>query len=192
MVDYIRRGISIVYTHVVHFFSKGVRIGCSTVIYYKSPICNHSRLGGVYIGSNCIIGSSPYTYHSGMPFYTTILNDGDNSSVEIGDNCRLNSVYIHAKSKIIIGNNCVMASGINIVDTNGHEVYSSDRTKGKDEAKAISIGNNVWIGVNAIILKGTQIGDNSIVAAGSVVKGVFPSNSLISGNPATIVKRLEI
>ena len=56
----------------------------------------------------------------------------------------------------------------------------------------IVIGNNVWIGLNAIILKGSVIGDNSVVTAGSVVKGVFPNNALIQGNPAQNVAKLHI
>lgn len=79
-----------------------------------------------------------------------------------------------------------------MIDGNGHETYSLNRTIGRDMPKPIVIGNNVWIGVNAIILKGSMIGENSIVGAGSVVNGLFPANSLIIGNPAKLVKILEI
>lgn len=127
-----------------------------------------------------------------MPFYSSIFNDGENSRIIIGDNCRINGAYIHAKKEIIIGDNCVMASGISILDSNGHQVVSQNRTLGSDSAESIIIGNNVWIGINAIILKGTEIGDNCIISAGSVVKGVFPKSCIISGNPATIVKVLDI
>lgn len=65
-------------------------------------------------------------------------------------------------------------------------------TKINIKKNKLIIGENVWIGLNAIILKNTNIGDNSIVAAGSVVKGKFPSNVLIQGNPAKIVRTLEI
>ncbi len=127
-----------------------------------------------------------------MPFYTTILNDGDKSEIIIGNNCRINGVYIHAQKRITIGDNCVMASGISIIDTNGHELYSNDRTHGRDKASDIEIGNNVWIGLNAIILKNTSIGNNSVISAGSVVSGRFPDNALIVGNPGKVVKILNI
>jgi acetyltransferase-like isoleucine patch superfamily enzyme len=110
----------------------------------------------------------------------------------IGDNCRVNGAYIHAQKGINIGKNCVIAAGVNVIDSNGHELYSGDRTRGRDTAKEIAIGDNVWIGLNAIILKDTSIGNNSVVAAGSVVKGNFPENSLIQGNPAVLIKQLEI
>lgn len=120
------------------------------------------------------------------------MADGVNSEIVIGDNCRLNGVYVHAQKKVIVGKNCVMAAGVNIIDSNGHELYSLNRTKGRDEPKEIILGNNVWIGLNSIILKGTRIGDNSVIAAGSVVKGDFPENSLIHGNPAICVSVLNI
>lgn len=127
-----------------------------------------------------------------MPFYTTLLNDGNDSRITIGDRCRLNSVYVHAHSNIVIGNNCVLAAGISIIDSNGHQLYSKNRTVGHDTPKPIIIGNNVWVGLNAVILKDTTIGDNSVVAAGSVLKGHYPKNSLIQGNPAVVVKYLRI
>ena len=110
-----------------------------------------------------------------MPFYTTLLNDGNESHITICDNkYRLNGVYIHAYNNIVIYNNCVFAVGISISDSNGHELYSKDRTVGYDTPKPIIIGNN------------------SVVAAGSVVKGHYPENSVIQGNPAVVVKYLRI
>ena len=51
------------------------------------------------------------------------------------------------------------------------------------------IGNKVWIGCNVTILKNTFVGNNCVIAAGSVVKGTFPDNTLIAGNPAKAVKQ---
>ena len=162
---------------------KSVRIDNKTRLYTngnKLEIRNH-----VYLRSN------KKGYHAGMPFSTTILLDKQGAQCVIGDNCRINGAYIHAKSRIIIGNNTVIAAGVNILDSNGHEINSENRTYGQDAPKEIVIGNNVWIGLNSIILKGTHIGDNSIISAGSVVKGVFPSCSIIQGNPATIVNKIN-
>lgn len=147
--------------------------------------------GGVKIGNNCRIGTSSRNYHGGMPFPTALLCDGNGSQIIIGDNCRLNGVYIHAQKNITIGNNCVMASGVNIIDSNGHETNSLDRTKGRDLPKEIVIGNNVWIGLNVIVLKGSIIGDNTIIAAGSVVKGIVPANSIYSTQNNCTIKEIE-
>ena len=157
-----------------------VSLGKGTRVYWKSNIFNWSPKGKIYVGNNTMIGRYKLGYHAGMPFYTTLMSDGEVSRIKIGDNCRINGAYIHAKSNITIGNNCVIASGVNIIDSNGHQVKSYDRTSGRDIPSEIYIGNNVWIGLNAIILKGTHIGDNSIVAAGTVVKGTYHANSIIT------------
>lgn len=146
----------------------------------------------INIHNNVYLRSNPNGYHTGMPFPTTLIADVPGASISVGENCRLNGVYIHSQQSIQIGENCVIAAGVNIMDSNGHQVNSSNRTIGRDKPQPIIIGNNVWIGLNAIILKGSVIGDNSVVAAGSVVKGVFPNNSLIQGNPAINVTELSI
>lgn len=165
-------------------------IGGGTSIYYRCRICAFN--GSINVGKNCLIGRSAKNYHAGMPFYTTLFTDKVGATIKIGDNCRVNGAYIHAQKEINIGNNCVIASGVNIIDSNGHELISKDRTIGRDKPKSIEIGNNVWIGLNVTILKGTSIGNNCVIAAGSVVKGEFPDNVLIQGNPAVIVSKLEI
>ena len=157
---------------------RGVSIDLSSEVYYKSRIINHT--GRVQVGKSCKIGTSPKNYHGGMPFPTTLLCDGDRSEILIGNNCRLNGVYVHAQKRIVIGDNCVMASGVNIIDSNGHETISFDRTKGRDFPKEIIIGNNVWIGMNVIVLKGSVIEDNSIISAGSVVRGHVSANTIYS------------
>ena len=146
----------------------------------------------VRVGDNVYLRSNPDGYHTGMPFPTTLLADKPGALISIGSNCRLNGVYVHSQKAIQIGENCVIAAGVNIIDTNGHQVNSLNRTIGRDNPQPITIGDNVWIGLNAIILKGSVIGDNCVVAAGSVVKGVFPNNTLIQGNPAQGIAELQI
>lgn len=178
--------LSKLYTAILKL-KKGVKIGRGSRVFYRSPIINKLN-GTIVIGKNTKIGCSKRGYHAGLPFYSTILNDGDSSRVVIGDNCRLNGVYIHSKSSIEIGNNCVMASGVNILDSNSHITTSKDRTKGRDLPEKIVIGNNVWIGINATILKGSEIGDNAVIAAGCVIKGKIPSNTMVYSDSIKQVK----
>lgn len=176
-------------------FRKGVEIGANSILYFKSSVnclaISYKNGGKVSVGKNCQIGVSPRRYHGGMPFPSAILCDGNGSCITIGDNCRLNGVYIHAQKEIQIGDNCVMASGVNIIDSNGHETKSLNRTKGRDIPVEIKIGNNVWVGLNCIILKGSKIGDNAIIAAGSVVKGVVPANSIYSTQNSSTFKEID-
>lgn len=180
-----------IYTLILPQCRKRLSIGKATQIDYKTVVRIWNG-GAINIGHNVYLKSCQRGYHAGMPFSTTLFVDKKDALIEIGDNCRINGAYIHAQKKISIGNNCVIASGVNIIDSNGHLLLSNNRTTGRDNPKEIIIGNNVWIGINCIILKGSIIGDNCVVAAGSIVKGVFPENSLLQGNPASIVKKLDV
>lgn len=175
---------------LVKFKNKNISIGKYCLIDWDTKIKNNKNK--LLIGDNVYLRSNKNGYHAGMPFSTTILLDKINASCYIGNNCRINGAYIHAKKQISIGNNTVIASGVNILDSNGHQVLSYNRTQGTDEPREIKIGNNVWIGLNSTILKGTIIGDNTIVAAGSVVKGEIPKNVIIQGNPGIIVGKLNL
>ena len=171
-------------------YKKSVSIGKGTIVYYKSRVCAFK--GSIEVGNNCIIGRSAKGYHAAMPFSTALFTDKEGAQIQIGDNSRINGAYIHAEKRISIGDNCVIAAGVNIIDSNGHILLSSNRTSGRDEPKSVEIGNNVWIGLNSTILKNTRIGNNCVIAAGSVVKGEFPDNVMIQGNPAVVIKKLII
>lgn len=177
--------LNLLFLRYLNFKYSKIRFKGKVFIDYQSSIIIHNN--ELSFGENVVIRSRKKGYHAAMPFASTVLIDVVNAKVSIGDNSRLNGVYIHAQKEISIGKNCVIASGVNIIDSNGHILNSLDRTKGRDIPKEIIIEDNVWIGLNCIILKGTRIGSNSVVSAGSVVKGVFPENSIIAGNPAQIV-----
>lgn len=190
MIQKLYNSIEYVFSYIFTLLKKKIiNVGKQSIIYYKCSIYNK---GVINIGNNCLIGRSKKNYHAGMPFYTTLLVDIPEASIIIGNDTRINGAYIHAQNEICIGEKCVIASGVNIIDSNGHMLNSFDRTVGRDKPERIIIGNNVWIGLNVVILKGTVIGDNSVISAGSVVKGVYPNNSLIQGNPAKCTKILDI
>ena len=89
---------------------------------------------------------------------------------------------------IAIGDDTVIATGCNFADYDGHSVSADRRRKHlpvtSSEVKPISIGSNVWIGRNVQVLKGVEIGNNSIIAAGSVVTKTVPDNEIWGGVPA--------
>ena len=98
-------------------------------------------------------------------------------------------VRISASDEIIIGDGCMMANGVYITDCDWHGIY--DRVSRDPDPKPVHIGHNVWLGDRATILKGVTIGDNSIVAACSVVTKDVPANVIVAGNPARIVRELD-
>lgn len=93
----------------------------------------------------------------------------------IGDKCFFNTnCSITCMNEIIIGNACQIANNVVIVD---HD-HDYKRPLGNFKTDAVKIGNKVWIGAGCVILKGSEIGDNAVIGAGSIVKGKVEANSV--------------
>jgi len=116
------------------------------------------------------------------------------ASIELGRHVGLNGTTISSKRSISIGDDTMIAANTIIVDSDFHTLWPpKDRWKTTTSLsdREVVIGKNVWIGMNCLILKGTVIGDNSIIGAGSVVSGEIPANALAVGNPARVIKFLN-
>ena len=96
---------------------------------------------------------------------------------------------IRSAQKIVIGDSTMIASDVTITDSDWHDIY--DRTDYVASPKEVIIQENVWIGEKSLILKGSKIGKNSIIGAGSVVSGEVPANVIFAGNPAKQIKKLD-
>ena len=108
----------------------------------------------------------------------------DNAELKIGSGFINCNTKIYCYDKITIGENVKISEDVIIRDSDNHEVVGSNRKV----SEPIVIGNNVWIGMRATILKGVHIGDGAIIAAGAVVTKDVPANSLVGGVPAKIIK----
>lgn len=91
---------------------------------------------------------------------------------------------------VTIGDNVMLAPNVQIY-TATHPLEFKLRNSGVELAKAISIGNNVWIGGHSVILPGVSLGNNVVVGAGSVVTKSFPDDVCIAGNPAKVIKTID-
>jgi acetyltransferase-like isoleucine patch superfamily enzyme len=93
-----------------------------------------------------------------------------------------------------IGRHCLLAGGVQVFDMDGHPIDAAERRSGMPTPGSgvapVVIGDDVWIGSRAMILKGVAIGDRAIVAAGAVVSKDVPADVVVAGNPARIVKEL--
>jgi maltose O-acetyltransferase len=93
--------------------------------------------------------------------------------------------------KVSFGDNCLLGPGVHIY-TATHPIDPNERNSGKEYAKPIIFGDNVWIGGSSVINPGVTIGDNVVIASGSVVTKDVPNNVVVGGNPAKIIKKLQI
>lgn len=141
-----------------------------------------------------IINSSPTSNMLGL-WQRTIIIARYGGKIEIGDGFGISGTTIYSTSSITIGKNATIGANCKIVDNDFHPLDPEQRRQGLNEQYTkrapIKIGDNCFIGMNSIILKGTTIGNNVVVGAGSVVHGTFPDNCIIAGNPAKIVKQIQ-
>ncbi|NLP44163.1 MAG: sugar O-acetyltransferase [Peptococcaceae bacterium] len=135
---------------------------------------------------SCLI-SAKGSFHIEAPFY---CDYGYN--IEVGENFYANfGCIILDVNKVKIGDNVLLAPNVQIY-TATHPVDPVARLTGKEFAKPISIGNNVWIGGGTIICPGVKIGDNVTIGAGSVVTKDIPANVVAVGNPCKVLKKIEV
>lgn len=106
----------------------------------------------------------------------------------VGVNC--NSM-IMCHEKILIGDHTIMGSNVLVYD-HDHLFASTDGVmRNKYKTSPVTIGQNCWIGANCIILRGTNIGDNCIIAAGSIIKGEYPANSIVIQKRQTVTMAVK-
>ena len=147
----------------------------------------------VNIGDNVsIISDSRRCTAAALSSSTKFKTFTGTSRIIIGDRVGLNGTSITSRSKTIsIGTDTMIAPNVIIVDSDFHTPWPPEmRRKCLDLAmdNGVKIGENCWIGMNSMILKGVEIGDASVIAAGSVVVDNIPANCLAAGIPAKVVK----
>lgn len=153
----------------------------------------------VQIGNSCLLTN------------TSICITGNNSKVVIEDDVRFMGPckiimgadsYLHIKrnagirgvefnlhgAKIEVGELCMFSYGITLRNHDSHKIYDTNDGSLLNPPKDIVLGKHIWIAQNAVILKGTQIGDNSVIGFGAVVTKSCESGSIMAGCPAKVVK----
>lgn len=111
-------------------------------------------------------------------------------NIEVGENFFANyNLTVLDVGKVTIGDNAVIAPNVSIY-TAGHPVHPESRNSGYEWGLPVTIGNNVWIGGNVVILPDVTIGDNVVIGAGSVVTKDIPDNVIAAGNPCRVVRKI--
>jgi lipopolysaccharide O-acetyltransferase len=139
-------------------------------------------------------------FTSGVGLRVDAFGAGDRQIV-FGDNVQVGDyVHIAAMCSVVLGDNVLIASKVYISD-HDHGLYSgsADVHTRPDQVQMekrlsivpVVIASNVWIGENVCILKGVEVGRNSIIGASSVVTRSVPADSIVVGNPARVIKRYD-
>lgn len=122
-------------------------------------------------------------------FSRTIELIGDGNEIKIGNNTRINGAdfIVQNGTKIEIGSGCLFSTKIDIRTTDSHSIFNSNGER-IDLDRNNHIGEHVWIGRMVSILKGSRIGDGSVVGSMSLVSGIIPNEVIAAGVPAKVIK----
>lgn len=140
----------------------------------------------IQIGNNCIFNSTSTSNLSGLYTPCIISTAKKRTKITIGDNCGFSGTRIRAGETITLGNNVRCGANTYIASTDAH---TDDYRAGKD--RPVVIEDNVWLGLNVVVLKGVHIGENSVIGANSVVTKDIPANVIAAGNPCKIIRHIE-
>jgi serine acetyltransferase len=148
--------------------------------------------GRIVLGERVTLRSHDWGYHTAMYHPTRLMVDASpHALIEVGDGTRINGASIHATNLVRIGRNCLIAANVMLLDSDGHGVSVADRGRHNPVSEPIVLEDDVWIGANAIVLKGVTVGRGAVVAAGSVVTRDVAPMTLVGGNPAKVIKTLD-
>lgn len=167
----------------------GCRIPASCRI-YGTPQC--SRMEGIAVfGERVSLNSLPYFARLGQSL-PCVFSTGKHGVIEIGDDTVINGAAIFAERRVAIGRRVMIGSDTKITDIDCHPIDVVPRryASSTEPPRPIIIDDDVWIGMNCIVLPGVHIGHGSVIGAGSIVTRDVPSMSIAAGCPAKVIRPL--
>ena len=169
----------------------GVDLG-SSCRFYGITKFKRSPDSKISIGARCLFRSAFISNMVGLNRVCGISTHKKNASITIGEECGFSGTIIAASNSIAIGNRVSCGGNVTITDFDWHNIDPTTRSQGGSKSAPIIIGNNVWLGLNCLVLKGCTIGDNTVIGANSVVvSSSVPANVVAAGNPARVIRPLQ-
>jgi acetyltransferase-like isoleucine patch superfamily enzyme len=158
------------------------------------PFCRRHHLASIEIGANVKIRNKLYENPAGISHRSVLVAGEPGAKLIIGNNVSMSGVVLYCTTEIIIEDHVDLGVGVKVYDTDFHPVNAYARRihdKSRIESAPVRICEDVWVGANALILKGVTIGPRSIVGAGAVVTKDVPPDTVVAGVPAKIVRKVE-
>lgn len=159
---------------------------------YGIPIIQKHRRSWMSFGPGLRLRSSVRSNPLG-PYHPVILSTRHaESRLEVGADFAMTGGTLCAAERMVIGNNVGVGANTIIIDTDFHPLDHVQRylRPAEGPTAAVVIEDEVFIGMNCLILKGVRIGQGSVIAAGSVVSKDVPSGVIVAGNPARVLREL--
>jgi acetyltransferase-like isoleucine patch superfamily enzyme len=145
-------------------------------------------LGHIEIGDNCVFRSAEWANSIGINRHC-FISVGKNSTILISDGSGFSGTIINAAKSITIGKDVLCGANCTICDNDRHPLDPLNRKNNLQfENAPIVIEDNVFLGMNSVVLKGVRIGKGTVVAANSIVTNSLPQNVLAGGTPARVIR----
>jgi acetyltransferase-like isoleucine patch superfamily enzyme len=157
-----------------------------------APIITRHAGSTIRIGRNVVLCSRSADTALGVAHPVIIRTLSPDARIEVGDDAGLSGTTICAATSVSIGAECLIGADVSIVDTDFHPLAPTGRRYSREGIAhfPVAIGRNVFIGTGSRILKGAQIGDDTVIGAGSVVTGTIPAGVIAAGNPCRVLRKL--
>lgn len=162
-----------------------IQIG-KNVRFYGTTFITRYPQSAITIGDDCEFNSSCHFNYRGINHNCILQTSNKSAKITIGSRCGFSGVSIVCDKEVTFGNNVIVGTNTIIGDRDDH----TDRYP--TEPMPVIIDDNVWIGMNCVVLKGVKIGKNTIIGAGSVVTHDIPANCVAAGVPCRVIKTLQI
>jgi acetyltransferase-like isoleucine patch superfamily enzyme len=156
------------------------------------PILQKHRGSMIELGEGLILRSWPSTNPLAPNHPVVLATRTSNAVIRVGNNCGFTGTTLVAAECIQIGNNVQVGANSTITDTDFHPIDPARRLNDfmDGDHQPVCVQDNVFIGMNSIVLKGVTIGANSVIGAGSVVINDIPPGVVAAGNPARVIRTI--
>ncbi|MCS4086107.1 acetyltransferase-like isoleucine patch superfamily enzyme [Salinibacter ruber] len=169
----------------------GIEWGADWKIFGR-PIIQRHRGSRIALGDGLYLRSWPRS-NPLSPNHPVVLSTRNaDASIDIGDDCGFTGTILVAGNRIEIGDRVQVGGNASIVDTDFHPLVPEVRWENFNAGATapIVIEDDVFVGMEALILKNVTVGEGAVVGAGSVVTQDVPPRTVVAGNPATVVREL--
>jgi len=162
--------------------------------FYGVPIIQKHRHSTMSFGSGLQLRSALRSNPLAPNHPVILATWGEGALLEVGDNLAMTGGTLCAAERIAIGNNVAIGANTIVMDTDFHPLDAALRRlePSRGATRPVVIEDDVFIGVNCLILKGVTIRRGSVIGAGSVVTGSVPPHVVAAGNPARVVRELLV
>ena len=173
------------------FAAAGVRWGTGWQV-FGSPIIQRHRGSRIHIGDGLSLRSWPRSNPLSPSHPVVLSTRAEGALITIGSRFGMTGGSIVAAAQVAIGDDVLIGADCVIADNDFHALSASARRRDAEPmAEPVTIGDDVFIGMGSVVLKGVTIGERSVIGAGSVVASDIPADVIAAGNPARVIRRLD-